>query len=92
MRTIVLMIGFLLIVPLRYATADDISLLEKYLPKSTNLQMTQSCQYDNPCNQKYSECREKCSDTSCTYNCCINFKNCQGAHSCNILYIQCFNY
>src|SRR6516162_4963130 len=91
-KTIVVVAGFLLLVPLRSATADDNSLVEKHLPKSTNLQMTQSCQYNNPCNQRYSECRDKCRDTSCVYSCCINFRNCQGAHSCNILYIQRFNY
>ena len=48
MRTIVLAVGVLLIVPFRCATADDISLLEKYLPRNMSLQMAQSCQYSNP--------------------------------------------
>jgi hypothetical protein len=92
MRSIALAVGVLLIIPLRCATADDLSLLEKYLPGNTNPQMAQSCQYDNPCTQRYTECRDNCNDTSCTYNCCLNLRNCRGSYACNILYVQCFNY
>jgi len=92
MRKIVLAVGFLLITPLQCATADDKILLEKYLPKNTNLQMTQSCQYPNPCTERYTQCRDNCRGVSCTYNCCVNYRSCLGARACNILYIQCFDY
>jgi len=92
MRTIVLVVGFLLLLPLRCATADDIIPLEKYLPKNTNLQTTQSCQNPEQCNQSHTECLNNCRDRSCGYTCCINFRSCMGSHSCNILYIQCFEW
>jgi hypothetical protein len=61
MRAIVAVVGSLLIVTIRCAIADDISLLEKYLPKNTNLKIVQSCQYQylDQCNQRYTECRSK---------------------------------
>ncbi len=73
MRTIVLVVGFLLLLPLRCATADDIIPLEKYLPKNTNLRTTQSCQNPEQCNQSHTECLNNCRDRSCGYTCCINF-------------------
>src|SRR6516225_10201862 len=78
----VVAVGLLLLVPLRCAMADDIILLEKYLSKNTNLELVQSCQYQysGQCNQSYAQCRNKCRDTSCNYNCCINFRSCMGAH------------
>jgi hypothetical protein len=88
MRTIVLVFGFLFIVPLRCTTADDIIPLEK----SLTFQNVQSCQDPEQCTQRYTQCRGDCSDVPCTYNCCINFRGCMGAHFCNILYIQCYNY
>jgi hypothetical protein len=76
MRAIVLALGFLVLVPLRCATADD-NLLDKYLRRYYPAAGECTQTIIENCARSYNRCRNlKPTDRSFVYNCCLQWQSC----------------